>query len=165
MGIKIRIVSLFIIMTLVAGVTVGCSSGFIPKGKTEPLPPVVTPAGPSALAPTNGLVQSNEGGAVTIDVKWLGQNSGSLVFQVDMNTHSVDLDVYDLGKLATLRDDSGKEYKPSSWQSAAGGHHRGGTLAFTIADSVKQSTAKSIELVVRDVAGIKERNFKWELGR
>ena len=34
----------------------------------------------------------------------------SLTFHVAMNTYSVDLDDYDMGELATLRNDSDNEY-------------------------------------------------------
>lgn len=163
MASKVRIILSVIIVVLVGGVT-SCSSGFVPVERGESTPPVITPAGSDSLAPTNGLVQSNEGGAVTIEVKWLGRNGGSLVFQVDMNTHSVNLDGYDLGKLAVLRDDSGKEFKPVSWQSAAGSHHRSGKLAFSVPEPLRESGAKYVELTIREVAGIKERNFRWELG-
>ncbi|MDP2953094.1 MAG: hypothetical protein Q8O76_07255, partial [Chloroflexota bacterium] len=93
-----------------------------------------------------------------------GEKNGNLVFEVGMNTHSVDLDRYDLAKLATLRDDSGKEYLPVSWRAEPGGHHRSGTLTFPIPDSVGQGKARYLDLVIRDVAGVKERVLKWQLG-
>ena len=77
-----------------------------------------------------------------------------------MNTHSVDLDGYDLGKLALLRDDAGKEYLPVFWDSPTGGHHREGVLTFQITDSENQY----FNLIIRDVAGVEERTFHWELG-
>jgi hypothetical protein len=109
-------------------------------------------------------VQSSTGGKVTIDVEWTGIENNTLVFYVAMNTHSVDLDRYDLGKVAVLRDDTGKEYRPSSWHSAPGGHHRSGTLTFPIPDSLSQGRARYLQLIIRDVAGVKERTLKWELG-
>jgi hypothetical protein len=80
-----------------------------------------------------------------------------------MNTHSVDLDEYDLGKLTVLRDDQGHEYQPVSWESAPGGHHRRGTLAFVPPDSLRSGEAQSLELVIRDVAGVDERVMTWRL--
>jgi hypothetical protein len=62
-----------------------------------------------------------------------------------------------------LRDDAGNEYRPSSWDSAPGGHHRQGTLTFPIPDSLGQGKARYIEMVIRDVAGVKERVLRWEL--
>lgn len=80
-----------------------------------------------------------------------------------MDTHSVNLDQYDLKQLAVLCDDTGNEYRPASWESAAGGHHRQGTLTFALPASVREGKAKYVEMVIREVAGIKERVLKWEL--
>lgn len=152
---------IFTIIFLVVGILIsGCSSGFVSQGKEDTpakLPPV------SSNGPTNGLVQSNEEGLVTIEVKWLGLNNGQLAFAVVMDTHSVDLDSYDLGKLAILRDDGGKEYRPTSWESAAGGHHRQGTLVFSPPDSLTQNNAEYFELIIPDIAKVEERVFRWEL--
>lgn len=114
--------------------------------------------------PTNGLVQYSEEGEVAIVVEWKGIENGSLVFYVTMNTHSVDLDQYDLGKLAMLRDNEGNEYRPTFWRSPPGGHHRSGTLAFAPPDSLRRQEAEYLEIVIRDVAGMKERLLRWELG-
>lgn len=114
-------------------------------------------------APSNGLVQSSSAGNVTVDIKWLGSQNGSLAFQVDMNTHSVDLDQYDLDKLALLRDDAGGEYTPTSWLSAPGGHHREGTITFSIPQALTEGKARSIRMVIRGVAGVAERVLEWRL--
>lgn len=147
----------FILMMAV--IVAGCSSSPPIQEKTSSQPTT----SPTLKVPTNGLIQSNTGGSVTIDVEWVKAGDDSLTFNVAMNTHSVDLDQYDLGKLAVLRDDTGNEYHSSSWDSALGGHHRRGTLAFPLPDSLSQGTAKYVELVIRDVADIEERVLKWEL--
>ncbi|MBI2907382.1 MAG: hypothetical protein HYX92_06995 [Chloroflexi bacterium] len=115
-------------------------------------------------SPVNGLSQSSKGGAVTIDVKWLGGEKGSFAFSVTMDTHSVDLDGYDLGKLASFRDNTGNVYRPTSWTAAAGGHHRSGNLIFGPLPVKVIEEAKYVELVIQDVAGVKERILRWELG-
>ena len=144
---------------LLVAIAAGCSRGFVSPETGE----AYLPSSGSSHEPTNGLVQSSVGDAVTIDVEWIKEGDGLLIFDVSMNTHSVDLDGYDLRELAVLRDDTGNEYHPVSWDSAAGGHHRGGTLTFPIPDSVSQAKAKYIEMMIRDVAGIEERVLKWEL--
>ncbi len=155
------LVSLILII-VAAGLIVGCSSGFVPQREEGTSPPSPS-SGSSSHEPINGLVQSNTGGAVTIDVEWVKAGDGSLIFNVSMNTHSVDLDQYDLGKLAVLRDDTGNEYYPVSWDSAPGGHHRKGTLTFPLPDSLSQEKAKYVEIMIRDVAGVEKRVLKWEL--
>ncbi len=152
---------LTISIIVVAVIVAGCSSGFTPQGEDGAKPP--SPSAGSSNGPTNGLVQSNTGGSVTIDVEWIKEGDGLLIFDVSMNTHSVDLDEYDLGELAVLGDDTGNEYHPVSWDSAPGGHHRQGTLTFPIPDSLSQGKAKYVEIMIRDVAGIEERVLKWEL--
>ena len=156
--VKSSVFAISIIM--VAVIVAGCSSRFVPQQKEGAYPPS---SGSSFNVPTNGLIQSNTEGSVTIDVEWIKAENDSLVFNVAMNTHSVDLDEYDLGELVVLRDDTGNEYHPVSWDSAPGGHHRQGTLTFPIPDSLSQGKAKYVEIMIRDVAGIEERVLKWEL--
>ncbi len=155
---SVLVISIIMVAVLVAG----CSSRFVPQGEEEAYP--ASPSSGSSLdRPTNGLVQSNTGGNVTIDVEWIKVEDGLLIFDVSMNTHSVDLDQYDLGELSVLRDDAGNEYHPASWDSASGGHHRQGTLTFSIPDSLSQGKTTYLEMVIRDIADIEERVLKWEL--
>ena len=150
-----------ILLIVIAILIAGCSRGFVSEGKEEA--PAALSLVSSSHNPTNGMVQSHDGGAVTIDVEWQGEESNSLVFSVAMNTHSVDLDHYDLGELSVLRDDTGNEYHPTSWESAPGGHHRRGILHFPLPDSLIQGEAEYVEMVIRDVAGIETRIMKWEM--
>ncbi len=154
------------IIIITAMATAGCSSRFEPikDGETAPVP---APAVSRVNASTSEPVQTSEGGSVTIDVEWVEVRNpaagGSLTFHVGMNTHSVELDDYDLGELAILRDGTGNEYQPVSWESEPGGHHRSGTLVFSLPDSLRQGKAEYVEVVIRSVAGIDERVLKWEL--
>ncbi len=159
--VKTSIVVISVLMAVI--VVTGCSSRFVPLEETEASLPSGSPESSSHLVPTNGIAQSNTAGRVTIEVKWMGVDNGLLTFAVAMNTHSVDLDSYDLGELAVLRDDTGREYHPASWDSAPGGHHRQGTLIFSIPDPLVQGEAKYLELFIRDVAMVNERILKWEL--
>ena len=157
---------LMIIIIITAITAAGCSKDFAPVKGSE-----VTPATPPTISlvstTTSDPVQSNEEGSVTIEVEWIEienlAEKDSLTFHVAMNTHSVDLDDYDLEELATLRDGTGNEYQPVSWESEPGGHHRKGTLTFSLPDSLRQGRAEYIEVVIRSVAGIDERVLKWEL--
>ena len=108
--------------------------------------------------PSNATVQSNSGGSVTIEARLLGHQNGSLVFEISMDTHSVNLNTYDLKQLAILRDDNGGEYNPIDWSSAPGGHHRSGKLVFAHPDQ----SARTLELVISNVAGVSERVFRWQ---
>jgi hypothetical protein len=105
----------------------------------------------------------SEGGQVTVTATWVAERRVP-VFAVALNTHSVDLDAIDLTTLATLKA-GGAELRPIAWNAAAGGHHRAGELTFpsTTADgrAVIGPETQSIELVIRDVAGVPERTFRW----
>jgi predicted small secreted protein len=110
-----------------------------------------------------GATQRSEGGQVTVAVTWGGREAGP-VFRVVMDTHAVDLDGYDLRQLTVLRA-GGREVRPSGWDAPKGGHHREGTLTFpaTLADGSPTigPAAGAVEIVIRDVAGVPERTFRW----
>ena len=115
-----------------------------------------------------GTTQTNEGGQVTIAAT-LQANGAVPSFNIAMNTHAVDLDGYDLKQLTVLRIDSGREVQPTSWEAPKGGHHRSGTLTFPATNAngspLITSGAHSVELIIRDVAGVPVRSFRWTLER
>jgi hypothetical protein len=120
----------------------------------------------SGGAEASAATQKSGGGEVTVEVAWKGPSAGP-VFDVTMDTHSVDLDGYDLEELAVLRNDLGKEVRPSGWDAPKGGHHREGTLRFPekVPDGspVIGPDTRKIELIIRDVADVPERKFEWRL--
>jgi hypothetical protein len=110
-----------------------------------------------AAAP--GLTRTHSGGGVTIKVTYLNpQGADDARFQVVLDTHSVNLDGYDLKALSLLRDETGKEHQPTKVENKGVGHHREVTLIFRKASS----NAKRLELVIKDIAGVKERSFRWD---
>ncbi|KKQ52377.1 MAG: hypothetical protein UT19_C0007G0085 [Candidatus Woesebacteria bacterium GW2011_GWB1_39_10b] len=105
--------------------------------------------------------QTNSEGSVEVEVipVEISDTSDLWQFKIVLNTHSVELD-QDLTKITLLVDDKGNEYQSLSWEGAPpGGHHREGVLTF---DSISPQPS-SIELVVRDIDGIEERKFSWNL--
>ena len=132
---------------------------------------LIGPAGPTSAATPNVVVvrqvadpQTNVGGGVTVKVSRL-EIADAVAFKVVLDTHSVNLDGYDLGQLAVLRTPSGEEIAPLAWEAPAGGHHREGTLSFpaVAADGspLLQPDGGPLLLVIRDVAGVAERTFSW----
>lgn len=116
------------------------------------------------------LARTNSGGSVDIRVTYLNPlgsvADGELAFEVRMNSHSVDLDVYKVEELAVLKDDRGNEFKPLGWfDPGGGGHHRFGILKFS--DATKTGSlvkdAKGITLTISGVSDVDKRVFKWEL--
>jgi hypothetical protein len=111
-------------------------------------------------AAATGATQAVSGGGVTTKVTYLNpKSSNDLRFQVVLDTHSVALDGYDLKAMSLLRDDTGTTYLPNAVENKGGGHHREVILTFP-----KVSPgAKRLEIVLKDVAGVKERTFRWNL--
>lgn len=116
----------------------------------------------TASNPTSGSIQTSEGGQVTAAVRWSGPSAGA-VFDVKLDTHSVDLDGLDLAN-AVLRNDRGDTMTARLWAAAVGGHHREGTLAFDGNASAFFAGAKWIELVLIGIGGVPERTLRWEMG-
>lgn len=99
-------------------------------------------------------------GGVTAAVTYLNPGEVSPAFEIKLDTHNVDLDQYKWENMAFLRDDTGKEYGAPVVESPSGsGHHRTGILRFKEVDISK---AKVFDLVIKDVAGVKERVFRFE---
>ncbi len=165
------------LLAVTAVVIAGCSSAQATLDN-PPSPQAATSAqsgaqsigtGGGNASSSAGATQSSSGGNVTIEVTWENprKKNEPLTFSVDMNTHSVDLDGVDLGKLAVLRNDAGQEVKPQQWEAPAGGHHRSGTLIFPFKDEsgkpIVGTGTKTLEMVIRDVAGVKERVLQWKV--
>ncbi len=93
---------------------------------------------------------SEEG--IKISVTYLPDITDATAFDIKVTAHK-DYDD-DFKKNSYLRDPSGKTYEALSYEGG-GGHHASGTLRFPKIES------KRFELVIKDVAGVKERIFKW----
>lgn len=117
-------------------------------------------------AKSSPATQTSEAGEATVEVTWKGGNAGP-AFDVTMDTHSVDLDAYDLRKRAVLRNDRGLEVRAKTWDAPKGGHHREGTLSFSEKTADGQDLigpdTRRVELIIREVAGVPERSFEWNL--
>ncbi len=104
--------------------------------------------------------QTSNANAVRVDVRPIQLAAGkTAIFEVRMNTHSVDLS-YDMAKACVLQDDSGKKYQAVKWEgSPPGGHHRTGKLEFPRLEG----TPKSVKLIIKDVSEVPERSFEWKI--
>lgn len=118
------------------------------------------------------LTKRNRGGAVTVDVVYMNPiekyQKGRLVFKIEMNTHSVDLNAYQIEKNSFLKNDNGEETMAIAWEQPSGdGHHRSGLLVFSDThDSgafVVTRETRFIKLIIKGLAGIEERVFLWDL--
>ena len=121
-----------------------------------------SPASSASAVPIGGTTVTSADGPVTVSATWAG-GSKPLVFDVKLDTHSVDLDAVDLSS-AVLRNDRGQALDATSWQAASGGHHRQGSLGFGADGAAFIAGSKWIELVIRDVGGVPERTLRWTVG-
>lgn len=158
-GRPFRVLAVTGLLLALALVVLGCgaakSSGDSSGPETE-----------SDVAKQGAATRTSEDGEVTVKVVWEGRDAGP-TFDVTMDTHSVDLDGYDLRKLAVLRNDSGQEVRARAWAAPKGGHHREGTLSFpektANGGAMIGKDTREIRLIIRDVAGVPERSFEWNL--
>lgn len=159
-----KLILLASVCTLIALVLTACSGGTTPTPAPAPTkaPAAAANAQPATSSSGGGgfETKSNDGGSVTVDVKPTALEVGKpIAFDVSMNTHSVDLSD-DMTKITILRDEAGKEYKPTTWDGpGGGGHHREGILNF----AALTNKPKFVELVIKGLAGVPERVFKWDL--
>jgi hypothetical protein len=116
--------------------------------------------GESLGAAVSDTTQTVSGGGVTAKVTYLNPRSGDDPrFLVVLDTHSANLDGYDLKTITVLRDDTGKTYLPTGVENKGSGHHREVMVNFPKVSN----QAKRLELVIKDIAGVKERAFRWNL--
>jgi hypothetical protein len=130
-----RIFSIIIALLVLMVVTMsGCLSGS-EKPLADPLEP-----------------RDNSEAGIKITVTYLPDISDATAFDIAVTAHKDYND--DFKNNSFLRDTDGKTYKPISYEGE-GGHHASGILRFPKIES------KRFELVIQDVADVKERIFKW----
>ena len=111
----------------------------------------------SFAAASKDATQTVSGGGVTVKVTYLAQTGHESRFSVVLDTHSVDLGAYDFKVLSVLRDDTGILFEPTGVENKGSGDHREIILTFP-----RPSTQRKwLELVIKDIAGEKERTFRW----
>ena len=96
--------------------------------------------------------RENSEAGIQIIATYLPDITDATAFEIMVTAHKDYND--DFRNNSYLRDSSGKTYQPLSYEGE-GGHHASGTLRFPKIES------KRFELVIKDVAGVNERVFKW----
>ena len=106
------------------------------------------------------LAMEAEAAGVTAKVTYNNPGNASPVFNVVLDTHSVELDRYRFEDIVALRDQTGGEHAAGLVSSKGSGHHREATVEFKGADL---TGSDYVELVIKDVAGVPERVFRFDL--
>lgn len=154
--------SILVVLPVVALILAACggtvgSGAPGTQGKRGTLAEGAATAGKEALLALD--TQTNDAGQVAVDVTPLSIDGELWDFQVNFNTHSVNL-AFDPAQTSVLRCDQGQEFSPLAWEgSGPGGHHRSGVLSFARPDH----PVSSVEIVIRDVAEVSERLFRWTI--
>jgi hypothetical protein len=105
--------------------------------------------------------QQVAGNGVTVIATLLKEQPESTGIKLTLDTYFVNLVRYDFGEVAILRDDTGKTYPVTAVEQIGSRkpHYRQAVIRF----GRLAPEAKTIELIVKDVAGVKERAFRWSI--
>ena len=116
---------------------------------------------PGSASAQDAQTQRDRQGPVTVAVTLVTPpSSGSPVtVQIALDTHSTALDAVAFDRAVTLRRRDGGEVAPIAVEeTGSGGHHRQAKVVFP-----SISGAAEVQIVVKDVGGIPERVFVWDL--
>jgi hypothetical protein len=128
------------------------SQGMMMQGMMGGTASAATPTGEQKSGQQQMQEKSEAG--VTVKVSREGSN-GTISFKVALETHTVDLDKYKFDEIVALRAD-GKEYKARVKSQEGSGHHRSAVVEFD------NPMTKEVQVVIKDVAGVKERVFTFQ---
>ena len=119
-------------------------------------------SGASLAAEDQGLTRTRSATGVTVRVTYVNPpGDGDAHFVVVLDASMVDLLPYDLKALSFARDDTGKSYLPKGIVESKGGNHYRREVLLSFPKPTPKT--KWLELVIKDVAGIKERTFRWDV--
>lgn len=97
--------------------------------------------------------QERSEAGVTVKVS-LERKGDTIAVKVALNTHTVALDQYKFDEIVTLKA-GGKEFKPRQILQSGSGHHRSAVVEFD------NPGTKEVEVLIKGVAGVKERVFAF----
>ncbi|MBI4144382.1 hypothetical protein HY486_03990 [Candidatus Woesearchaeota archaeon] len=110
---------------------------------------------PAKIIPQQPIVSAKTSeGEVTIDLIPAGYTNGVMAFNIEVNTHTIDLSQFDLSKLTTLEYE-GKTILPKT-ASKLTGHHNSGIITFQTEKEIK-----NYKIIIKEFAGVPERAFEW----
>ena len=107
-------------------------------------------------------VRDSDEGAVKVSVtpQEVSKSAGAWRFAVQFNTHVTPIS-QDMVAVSSLTDEKGAEERPSAWEGdPPGGHHRRGVIVF----QPISPTPSTLTLHIREVGGVADRTFTWNLG-
>jgi len=116
------------------------------------------------------FIRTDSQGRVAVGVLFknlLEDNDDNLIFEIMLNTHSVDLEQIDYAKLVTLKNEDGViTTEGFEWKKTEGsGHHIFGYLKVPKqynGKNIMKETTEFIELEINGLDDIESRKFIWE---
>lgn len=95
-------------------------------------------------------------GDVSVEVNYIAEKSGGnkIVFEISLNTHSIDLDDIDFQKSAVLQR-GGQTFTPSKVENSGSGHHRSAELSFS-------KVGVPLKIVFLGTAEIAKQEFEFK---
>jgi hypothetical protein len=136
-----------------------------PANASSSNPTTEPPQAEAPVSTAGDLARLDNQGAVEVSVTPINLDNPeeTLIFEVTLNTHSVDLSM-DLATLATLSTDTGKSVQAATWDAPRGGHHVEGKLSFpaSVDGQPLLEGAKTLTLIIKDLDA-PERVLIWEL--
>ena len=109
----------------------------------------------------DGLTKQDRQGPVSVSVTLRAAPAigAPLNAKVVLDTHSVALDGIKFEEAVALRMSDGTDVAPAAVEQATGsGHHREAVLVFPPLER-----PENVRIVVKNVGGVAERSFSWEL--
>ncbi|MGO1712451.1 MAG: hypothetical protein ACTH0B_02940, partial [Senegalia sp. (in: firmicutes)] len=114
-------------------------------------------------------IRSNRGGSVDIAIvlkNIVEDNDENLIFELMLNTHSVDLESVEYENLVNLKTDKINVDEGFSWQLTEGsGHHLSGELKLPKTykgQNIIDNDTEFVEIEIKDLGGVESRKFLWE---
>ena len=123
---------------------------------------LATLLGPGLVIAQQSLAKRDGQGpvAVTVTVIEASGTGGPVKVKVSLDTHSVSLDGIKFEEVVALGGPDGAAIAPTAAEQATGaGHHREAVLAFP----PLPADAREVRITVRNVGGVGERTFAWNL--
>jgi len=117
---------------------------------------------PGLVAAQGGVSKRDSQGpvAVTVTLIEVPATGGPVKVKVSLDTHSVALDGVKFEEAVVLGGPAGTAIAPTAVEQATGGgHHRQAVLAFP----PLPAGAREVRIAVKNVGGVGERSFRWEL--
>ncbi len=168
---------------LIVGLVVGLAacSPTSPDPSWTPIPTAEPWSGPSTPLEESLTRHDGAEGYARVSATWLTPEylrlhpgstefdpSRYLIFRVVVDSPDLaKMSAWDLKGMIYLREESGKEYATPQWRPIAEGARKVGMAAFPNRDGrdnpVPGPGSRYLELVIRDLAGARERVLRWDL--